>query len=93
MVLLTSTLLQPASLSHELCSKFILTADTDKPTALDYLVEFVYDLRDFLTKRIEWKGKTYIVKMIGAVCDAPARATIKHTKQFMARYGCDHYEK
>ena len=37
---------------------------------------------------LEFEGQRFRVLMNAAVCDAPARAQIKHTMNFNAKYGC-----
>ena len=71
----------------------VLTAGDGKPTNLDYLVDFINDLNDLMENGLQFGDKLYNVAVKAVVCDAPARATIKCTKQFMARFGCDQCEK
>ena len=82
-----------SNLKPRVVFEVVLTAGEGKPTNQDYLLEFINDLKCLMEDGLEWRGKLYSVIMTAAVCDAPARATIKHTKQFMARYGCDHCQK
>jgi len=70
----------------------LLTAGVGKPTNLDYLQEFTNELKFLMVEGIEFEGKHFRVIMNAAVCDAPARAQIKHTMNFNAKYGCGQCE-
>jgi len=70
----------------------LLTAGVGKPTDLDYLEEFTNELKFLMEEGLEFECKRFRVLMNAAVCDAPARAQIKHTMNFNARYGCGQCE-
>ena len=70
----------------------LLTAGVGKPTNLDYLQEFTNELKFLMDEGLEFDGHHFRVLMNAAVCDAPARAQVKHTMNFNARYGCGHCE-
>jgi hypothetical protein len=82
-----------SNLKPQYVFEVVLTAGHGKPTNLDYLVEFINDLKDLMKNALEWKDKIYNIAVKAVVCDSPARATVKCTKQFMARFGCDQCEK
>lgn len=70
----------------------LLTAGVGKPTNLDYLQEFTNELKFLMVEGIEFERKKFRVIMNAAVCDAPARAQVKHTMNFNAKYGCGQCE-
>lgn len=61
-----------------------------KPVTLDFLVEFVAELKDLLLEGIEFENKIITLKIGAIVCDAPARAMVKGIKSFSGYFGCDH---
>ena len=70
----------------------LLTAGVGKPTNLDYLREFTNELKFLMEEGLEFEGQHFRVLMNAAVCDAPARAQVKHTMNFNAKYGCGQCE-
>jgi len=67
----------------------VLTSGEGKPTGTEYLDEFIAELRRLMMQGIDYAGKHYEVVHKACICDAPARAHIKHVKQFSAKVGCD----
>lgn len=62
-----------------------------KPQNLDFLKEFVNELKELMDNGICINdGSVKKVLLRCFVCDAPAKALIKGTIQFNGRYGCDY---
>jgi len=70
----------------------LLTAGVGKLTNLDYVNEFTSELKYLMAEGLEFGGQHFRVLMNAAVCDAPARAQIKHTMNFNAKYRCGQCE-
>ena len=66
-----------------------ITLGSGKPTNLDFLTEFVDELKCLMLSGLSVENKRYEIKMKACVADAPARAMIKNIKQFSAKHGCD----
>ena len=66
---------------------------THKPQDLEFLQEFVEELKSLMDKGIHISdGATIPVIVRCFVCDAPARALVKGTVQYNGKYGCDFCE-
>jgi hypothetical protein len=64
-----------------------------KPTDLDFLMETIIDLQSMLTHGLKMAdGSTMKIVLKAIVCDAPAKAMVKATKQYSGFYGCDKCE-
>lgn len=63
-----------------------------KPSDLDFLTDFVEEIKTLLLGGILHNGKTIQVTLKSVVCDAPARAMVKGIIQFNGTYGCDYCE-
>lgn len=61
-----------------------------KPANLDFLVEFVSELKYLLHHGLQFDNKTISVKLGAVVCDAPAKAMVKGIKHFTGYFGCGH---
>lgn len=66
-----------------------LTCGKSKPCNLDFLNDTIRDLNHILQHGIQYEESTIHVTLKCIVCDAPARAMIKATKQYSGYYGCD----
>lgn len=55
----------------------------------DFLCDFVKDYNECRTSGFSCRGRTFKVKVLAFVCDAPARAFIKNVKPHSARQGCE----
>ena len=61
-----------------------------KPETREFLKEAVEDLKTILSEGLFDGVKTIPVVLQAVICDAPARAMVKETKQFQnSYYGCD----
>lgn len=64
--------------------------DESKPkSSTEFLDEFITELLNLMTNRITLDDKIYSIKLLGFVCDTPARAFIKCTKSHVAFYACE----
>lgn len=63
-----------------------------KPSDLDFLTDFVQEIKTLFLGGILHNGKTIQVTLKSVVCDAPARAMVKGIIQFNGTYGCDYCE-
>lgn len=68
-----------------------LFSSDQKPQSLDFLEEFVNELKELMENGIIIDDKQGVipVSLRCFICDAPARALIKATVQYNGRYGCD----
>ncbi|KAL2101377.1 hypothetical protein ACEWY4_003138 [Coilia grayii] len=66
-----------------------LTCGTSKPADLDFLTDTTNELSDLLREGIVYEGRNIAVNLQSIICDAPARAMVKGTKQYSGYYGCD----
>lgn len=66
-----------------------LTCGKSKPCDLDFLNDTIRDLSHILQHGIQYEESTIRVTLKSIVCDAPAKAMIKATKQYSGYYGCD----
>ena len=82
-----------ANLRPPIIFEVVLTAVECKPNDLNYTREFVNELKHLIETGFDFCGKRYRIEMHVSICDAPARAFIKCTKQFSVRYGCDKCDK
>ena len=71
----------------------VVTCGKGKPSNLDYLNEFLTDLKQIMSCGLKWKERLFRITVKAVVCDAPARAAIKGVVQFSGKHGCDHCEK
>lgn len=78
-----------ANIKPRVVFEVVLTSGEGKPTGTEYLDEFVSELGQLMREGIDYGGKHYDVVHKACVCDAPARAHVKHVKQFSAKVGCD----
>lgn len=58
-------------------------------SSTDFLDEFIKELLSLMTNKITLSNKTYSIKVLGFVCDTPARAFIKCVKSHVAFYACE----
>ena len=66
-----------------------ITLGCGKPANLDFMQEFISELKQLMVSGIQVDQKKYAIKIKACVCDAPARAMVKQIKQFSAKFGCD----
>ncbi|KAJ8030239.1 hypothetical protein HOLleu_26594 [Holothuria leucospilota] len=66
-----------------------LTYGHSKPENLDFLSDTISELSDLLENGIHIDDNNVTVTLKGIICDAPARAFIKLSKQYSGYYGCD----
>ena len=66
-----------------------ITYGPSKPSDLTFIVETVAEINNLLTNGFQYNDRTLNVKLTNVVCDAPAKAMVKKTKQFSGYYGCD----
>ena len=66
-----------------------VTCGTSKPQNLDFIQDLIDELNEILVDGLVDGEKTYEIKVKCVVCDAPAKAMVKGTKQFSGYYGCD----
>ncbi|XP_050719438.1 uncharacterized protein LOC127000064 [Eriocheir sinensis] len=66
-----------------------LTCGSSKPCNLDFLNDTIRELNDILQHGIQYEEFKIHVTLKSIVCDAPARAMVKATKQYSGYYGCD----
>ena len=78
-----------ANIKPRVVFEVVLTSGEGKPTGTEYLEEFVAELGQLMKHGIHYAGKHYAVTHKACVCDAPARAHVKHVKQFSSKVGCD----
>lgn len=67
----------------------VLTSGEGKPNGTEYLEEFIAQLGQLMKQGIDYAGRHFDVVHKACICDAAARAHIKHVKQFSAKVGCD----
>ena len=60
-----------------------------KPCNLDFLLDFVVELKALMDTGIALSGRTARVKLEAFICDAPARAMVKGIIAFNGIFGCD----
>lgn len=66
-----------------------ITCGKSKPTNLEFLMETIADLDEILRNGIQVNGIILGVSLRCIVCDAPARAMVRATKQYSGYYGCE----
>ena len=67
-----------------------LYSGCQKPTNLDFLKDFVSELKNVMSNGIRIRDGPLIPVMVRCIiCDAPAKALVKGTIQFNGYYGCD----
>ncbi|XP_069165150.1 uncharacterized protein [Procambarus clarkii] len=67
----------------------VLTYGSSKPSDLDFLNEFIQDLKKIMHYGFKNDDKTLPVKLKGVICDAPAKAMVKAIKLHSGYFGCD----
>ena len=61
-----------------------------KPTSLDeYIADIVQEMQSLRENGVRHDGKTYGISIENFICDAPAKAFIKHVKSHNGYAGCD----
>ena len=70
-----------------------ITCGGSKPTDLAFLEDNIRELQGITQRGIVVDGRHITVSIQCVVCDAPAKALIKATKQFSGYYGCDQCEQ
>jgi hypothetical protein len=70
-----------------------LFCGSQKPSDLDFTLEFLSELKLLMQSGIEFNGNLIAVKVHSFICDAPAKCFVKCTVQFNAYYGCDRCEQ
>ena len=78
-----------ANIKPRVVFEVVLTSGEGKPTGTEYLEEFVAELGHLMRHGMDYAGKHYTVLHRACICDASARALVKHVKQFSAKVGCD----
>jgi hypothetical protein len=63
-----------------------------KPNDLEFLVEFILELKHLMELGIEFQGTHFPIRVHSVICDAPAKALIKGILQYNGKYGCDYCE-
>lgn len=67
-----------------------LFCGNSKPSSVwEYLRDFIAELRIVLREGIVRNGTRFKVVVSSFICDAPARAFVKHVKSHNGYYGCD----
>jgi hypothetical protein len=66
-----------------------LTFGNSKPHNLEFLHDTIQDLGELLQNGMEYNNRNIQVQLRNIVCDAPARAMVKATKQYSGYYGCE----
>lgn len=66
----------------------IFFGDSKPKNVTDYLEPFVEEIYPLLQNGVEVNGKKILVRIRCFICDSPARAFIKGTKNFNAAEGC-----
>lgn len=69
-----------------------VTAGPGKPHDLEYVNDFINEARQLMINGFVFQGKKYLLGINAVVCDAPARAHVKHVRQYSAKFGCDQCE-
>ncbi|KYQ53881.1 hypothetical protein ALC60_05490 [Trachymyrmex zeteki] len=67
----------------------IYHGESKPKSSTEFLDEFITELLNLMTNRITLDDKIYSIKLLGFVCDTPARAFIKCTKSHVAFYACE----
>ena len=70
----------------------VLTAGSEKPRDLEYLEDFITEARHLMENGFEFHNRKLLLAITAIICDAPARAHVKHVKQFSSTFGCDQCE-
>lgn len=70
-----------------------MAGGSSKPTNLDFLNDTVRDVKTLLATGLQVGFDNYPVLLKFVVCDAPARALVKSTKQYSGYAGCDECEE
>ena len=60
-----------------------------KPKTLDFLKDTITNMKVLLYEGLMVAGKKDMIDLSCVVCDAPARAMVKHVKQYSGYSGCD----
>jgi hypothetical protein len=60
-----------------------------KPGDLEFLSDFIAESKALSSDGFDYNKTRLFVKIVGIVCDAPAKAFIKGIVQFNGTYGCD----
>ncbi|XP_067217090.1 uncharacterized protein [Linepithema humile] len=55
----------------------------------EFLNEFIEELLSLMTNKIKLSDKIYNIKVLGFICDTPARSFIKCVKSHVAFYACE----
>ena len=75
------------------CKVFLVSLchGASKPAGLDFLTPVIEDINNLLQNQLfdEELNITYSVAVKCIVCDAPAKAMVKATKQYSGYFGCD----
>ncbi|XP_069107406.1 uncharacterized protein [Argopecten irradians] len=66
-----------------------IAVGVSKPKDLNFLVEAISDLDKALREGYVFNDKQFTVHLQCVICDAPAKAFVKCTKQYSGYYGCD----
>jgi len=66
-----------------------LTLGTSKPSNLDFLLDTISELHRMIQDGFQYQERNLNVLLKCIVCDAPARALVRLTKQYSGYYGCE----
>lgn len=85
-------LAQIANLRPRKVFPIVLTAGSGKPNDLEYLEDFITEAKHLMENGFEFHNHKLFLAITAIICDAPARAHVKHVKQFSSTFGCDQCE-
>lgn len=85
-------LVQIANLKPRKVFPVVLTAGPGKPHDLEYLEDFITEARHLMENGFDFHNQKLGLAITAIICDAPARAHVKHVKQYSSRFGCDQCE-
>lgn len=74
---------------HKVFSIAIAAGPTTKPDGIDYLNDFVTELKHLMKNGFTYKKQIISVIMKAGIFDAPARAMVKRTLGHNSTFGCD----
>ena len=60
-----------------------------KPSNFEFLSDFIAESKTLSSEGFHYNGSQVFVKIVGIICDAPAKAFVKGIVQFNGTYGCD----
>lgn len=85
-------LIKIANLRPKKVFPVVLTAGSGKPCDLEYLEDFITEAKHLMENGFVFHNQKLLLAITAIICDAPARAHVKHIKQFSSTFGCDQCE-